>query len=617
MTARAGILAGTALALLMAAGHASAAPRAGMTRPAAQPLVLAQADDAGQAGETDEERREREQDEQQDEPTAAEPVPGEPPAGAAPPPPTEAPRPPQAEQPAPTPPQQPAPPPAQPTPPPADGGGGAEPIPGEPPAGAAPPPPTEAPRPPQAEQPAPTPPQQPAPPPAQPTPPPAGGGAEPIPGEPPADAAPPQAEQPAPPPAQPAPPPAGGGAEPIPGQPPAGAAPPPPTEAPRPPQAGQPAPTPPQQPAPPSGGGAAEPVRDAPVLDSDKEAVDGQPADAAAPQPPAEPAAPPPASDAEAQQLEAPVEVQSLREEEGRRVERREERRERREGADVLREIGDRLVIQLGNHAVVQSDDRGRLERDASEVYYEELPRGRTRETVVRPNGVQVVTIRDRYGDVVRRSRIMPDGREYVLVYAGDDRGREERRGWRDPGLDLPPLRLSIPAEDYILDAGRVDDPRAYYDFLDQPPVERVRRLYSVDEVRYSARVRDSVRRIDLDTITFDFGSASISEDAIPRLEALAGAMERLLGENPAETFLIEGHTDAVGSDLANLALSDRRAEAIAAALTNVFGIPPENLVTQGYGERYLKVNTQEPERENRRVAVRRITPLVAPVAGR
>ena len=329
------------------------------------------------------------------------------------------------------------------------------------------------------------------------------------------------------------------------------------------------------------------------------------------------PAAPPPASDAEAQQLEAPVEVQSLREEEGRRVERREERRERREGADVLREIGDRLVIQLGNHAVVQSDDRGRLERDASEVYYEELPRGRTRETVVRPNGVQVVTIRDRYGDVVRRSRIMPDGREYVLVYAGDDRGREERRGWRDPGLDLPPLRLSIPAEDYILDAGRVDDPRAYYDFLDQPPVERVRRLYSVDEVRYSARVRDSVRRIDLDTITFDFGSASISEDAIPRLEALAGAMERLLGENPAETFLIEGHTDAVGSDLANLALSDRRAEAIAAALTNVFGIPPENLVTQGYGERYLKVNTQEPERENRRVAVRRITPLVAPVAGR
>ncbi|MBW7947599.1 MAG: OmpA family protein, partial [Sphingomonadaceae bacterium] len=364
--------------------------------------------------------------------------------------------------------------------------------------------------------------------------------------------------------------------------------------------------TPPTQPAPPAGGGAAEPVRDAPILDSDKETGDTAPGDAAQ-QPPAEPAAPPPASDAEAQQLEEPVQVESLRREEGRRIERREERRERRDGADVLREIGDRLVIQLGNNAVVQSDDRRRLEHDASDVYYEELSRGRTRETIVRPNGVQVVTVYDRYGDVTRRSRIMPDGREHVLVYAGDGRDREERRQWRDPGLDLPPLRLGIPADEYILDAGRVDDVDAYYDFLEQPPVDRVRRLYSVDEVRYSARVRDSVRRIDLDTITFDFGSASIAEDAIPRLSALADAMGRMLDDNPTETFLIEGHTNAVGSDLANLALSDRRAEAIATALTDVFGLPPENLVTQGYGERYLKVNTQEPERENRRVAVRRI----------
>lgn len=641
MTARAGFVTGTALALLMATGYAVAAPTASTAEPPQakdMPLVLAQADP--DAEETEEERRRREEQPEEapqaeeprqteEAPRGAEPVPGQPPADATPPPPAEAPRPPQ-EEPAPTPPEQPAQP--APTPPPA--GGGAEPIPGQPPAGETPP---------QEEQPAPTPPEEPAPPPAQPapTPPPAGGGAEPIPGQPPAGTTPPPpTEAPRPPQEQqpaPTPPPAGGGAEPIPGQPPAGTTPPPPTEAPRPPQE-QPAPTPPpagggaepipgqppagatppqgQQPAPtpPAGGGAAEPVRDAPILDSDKEAGDAAPADAAQ-QPPAEPPAPPPATDAEAQQLEQPVQVESLREEEGRRVERREERRERREGADILREIGDRLVIQLGNNAVVQSDDRRRLEHNASEVYYEELPRGRTRETVVRPNGVQVVTIRDRYGDVVRRSRIMPDGREYVLVYAGDGRDRDERRGWRDPGLDLPPLRLGIPVDEYILDAGRVDDAGAYYDFLDQPPVDRVRRLYSVDEVRYSARVRDSVRRIDLDTITFDFGSASIAEDAIPRLSTLADAMGRLLDDNPAETFLIEGHTDAVGSDLANLALSDRRAEAVAAALTNVFGIPPENLVTQGYGERYLKVNTQEPERENRRVAVRRITPLVAPVA--
>ncbi len=311
-----------------------------------------------------------------------------------------------------------------------------------------------------------------------------------------------------------------------------------------------------------------------------------------------------------------PAELQPVTEEQGRRIERRPEdrREERPEGAEVVREIGDRIVIRIDNHIIVESNDRPRIARGARDVYYEELPRGRTREVIVRENGVQIVTIRDRYGDVIRRSRISPDGREYVLVYVADD-DYERVRDWRDPGRDLPPMRLTIPVEEYILDAARVDSADAYYDFLDQPPVERVERLYSIDEVKRSARIRDKTRRVDLDTITFEFGSASIAESEIARLEGVAQAMERLLEENPAETFLIEGHTDAVGSDIANLALSDRRAEAVAEALTSVFAIPPENLATQGYGEQYLKVQTGEPERENRRVAIRRITPLIAPVA--
>ena len=34
---------------------------------------------------------------------------------------------------------------------------------------------------------------------------------------------------------------------------------------------------------------------------------------------------------------------------------------------------------------------------------------------------------------------------------------------------------------------------------------------------------------------------------------------------NPDEVFLVEGHTDAVGTEEDNLSLSDRRAEAVAA----------------------------------------------------
>ena len=39
--------------------------------------------------------------------------------------------------------------------------------------------------------------------------------------------------------------------------------------------------------------------------------------------------------------------------------------------------------------------------------------------------------------------------------------------------------------------------------------------------------------------------------------------------------------------------------------------MPAGNLTTQGYGKQFLKVQTDGPERANRRVAVRRITPLL------
>ena len=376
--------------------------------------------------------------------------------------------------------------------------------------------------------------------------------------------------------------------------------------------------------APQSGEKPADPNA-APLVDSQKEAPaaegGGQPGQAgdkaAQPAPPLD-QAPPPASDAAATEAAQPAEIQAVTVEKGTRVEQAPDqdmrRRERPEGVDVVREIGDRIIIQINNQVIVESNDRPRMSRGAREVYYEDLPRGRTRETIVRENGTQIVTIRNRYGDVIRRSRITPDGREYVLVYV-DELNYDRVGDWRDPGLDLEPIRLTIPVNEYILVAANVQEADDYYEFLEKPPVERVQRLYSIDEVKRSARVRDIARRVDLDTLTFEFGSAEIPQGEVVKLEGVAKAMERLLEKNPAETFLIEGHTDAVGSDLDNLALSDRRAQAVAEALTNSFAIPPENLAPQGYGEQYLKVNTEEANRQNRRVAVRRITPLVAPVA--
>ena len=119
------------------------------------------------------------------------------------------------------------------------------------------------------------------------------------------------------------------------------------------------------------------------------------------------------------------------------------------------------------------------------------------------------------------------------------------------------------------------------------------------------------VRRLEIGNLTFDTGAATISQDQVAYLTKVARAMLRVLKRNPAETFLIEGHTDAVGSDISNLQLSDARAATVAQILTDFYHVPPENLATQGYGKRYLKVQTELAEPLNRRVTVRRITPLV------
>ena len=269
------------------------------------------------------------------------------------------------------------------------------------------------------------------------------------------------------------------------------------------------------------------------------------------------------------------------------------------------------FVFKIGIHIYITNVQRERdrfYDRDRDEIYYERLDNGRIRETIERPDGTRIVTVYNRYGDVLKRTKIYPDNREFYL--ATYDPTGEDDGFFIDPGDELPPLRLTIPASQYILDADTADEDEVEF-FLSQPPVEKVRRIYSIDEVKRSARIRDSVRRLEVGNLTFDTGKATISRSQVGELSKVAKAMLALLDRNPAEVFLIEGHTDAVGSDLSNLQLSDERASTVARILTDFYDVPPENLTTQGYGERYLKVKTQTAEELNRRVTVKRITPLV------
>jgi outer membrane protein OmpA-like peptidoglycan-associated protein len=278
----------------------------------------------------------------------------------------------------------------------------------------------------------------------------------------------------------------------------------------------------------------------------------------------------------------------------------------------VVDQQGGRVVIDLGGGRVyVQTtvpDEGDRLLYGADNVEVQHLPHGQTRTVLHRRDG-DVVTIRDRYGNIVKRSRYLPNGREIVLI---DNRYPDSAyaNGWQPPILDVPPPRITIPRDRYVVDLGEADDQQIRAALL-APPVAPPPRRYTLDEVLYNNNVREYSPRIDLDTITFDFGSATIGIDQMPALQNLGTVMEQVIAQNPDEVYLVEGHTDAVGSDNDNLILSDERAEAVATALSQNFDIPPENLVTQGYGEQYLKVNTQAPERQNRRATIRRLTELL------
>jgi len=179
-----------------------------------------------------------------------------------------------------------------------------------------------------------------------------------------------------------------------------------------------------------------------------------------------------------------------------------------------------------------------------------------------------------------------------------------------EPELDEPQAPNSI-------FAAEVDD-EEMWDQLVAAPLEPIQRRYSRHEVVEEPEfvmnlpeVREAMPSIELDTITFGFNEAFVREEEIFDLDRIARMIERVVAAYPGEIFMIEGHTDAVGSDAYNLGLSRQRAQAVEAALTRYYLIMPENLATVGLGERYLKIWTPEAEEENRRVTLRRVTPLM------
>ena len=99
--------------------------------------------------------------------------------------------------------------------------------------------------------------------------------------------------------------------------------------------------------------------------------------------------------------------------------------------------------------------------------------------------------------------------------------------------------------------------------------------------------------------VKFDFDQSTIKKDFMPEIQKVADFMK----QNPGYSVVLEGHTDARGTDAYNQKLSDKRAKAVAKALADL-GIASAKISTEAYGEsKPVATNDTEAGRaENRRV---------------
>lgn len=105
-----------------------------------------------------------------------------------------------------------------------------------------------------------------------------------------------------------------------------------------------------------------------------------------------------------------------------------------------------------------------------------------------------------------------------------------------------------------------------------------------------------------LGDLEFASGAAALSGQDYPSLAAVAD----WLAANPESRIALVGHTDASGSLDANIALSERRAEAVAQVLIDRHGVDRDRVTAKGVGFLSPRATnqTEEGRQKNRRVEV-------------
>jgi outer membrane protein OmpA-like peptidoglycan-associated protein len=133
----------------------------------------------------------------------------------------------------------------------------------------------------------------------------------------------------------------------------------------------------------------------------------------------------------------------------------------------------------------------------------------------------------------------------------------------------------------------------------DQANEEAARVQAELDALKATPTPRGMV--LTLGDVLFDTGKAELKSGASRKIDQLA----QFLTEHPDRRVQIDGFTDSVGSDSYNEDLSQRRANAVRAALI-AQGVDSSRIGTEGYGKSYpVATNSDSGGRQlNRRVEV-------------
>jgi outer membrane protein OmpA-like peptidoglycan-associated protein len=146
---------------------------------------------------------------------------------------------------------------------------------------------------------------------------------------------------------------------------------------------------------------------------------------------------------------------------------------------------------------------------------------------------------------------------------------------------------------------------------IEQQRQELARNRDLLEELKkQNLEVRETERGVvvNLPDILFEFGKANLAGNAREKVQDIATVLN---DKAQGRRISVEGHTDSIGTEAANQILSERRADAVAAAL-EAQGVSSQRITAKGFGKKFPVAPNKDPDgadnpagrAKNRRVEV-------------